>query len=63
MYSYLIKENGYTIGRTTGKYNAFKFIQTMLNQRQELGLWFGMKCVVRDEPKTIKEYTIEKTND
>lgn len=55
MYTYKILQNGYQIGVTKGKFKAFKFIKTLLGDK--IGLWFGNKCILKDEQT---EYTIER---
>lgn len=45
MYSYNIRENGFIIGRTRGKKQAFAFVVAMLKRENAIGHWIGLKCV------------------
>lgn len=50
MYTYLIKQNDYTIGQSRGKNNAFKFIQKEVNRQGLFGYWQGDRYIVDGKP-------------
>lgn len=54
MYAYNIRENGFIIGRVTGKKRAFAFILALLKLDNITGFWLGLKCVTNDKTRNIQ---------
>lgn len=65
MFTYQIKENGYTIGQTVGKKKAVEFIEKELSRLNAQGRWSN--CTINDVKCTVlkdgfrKEFLIEKS--
>lgn len=57
MYTYKIMQDGFQLGVSKGKHNAFEFIQEKLKYSNQLGIWNGLKC---ETDTSI--YTIERAD-
>lgn len=59
MHTYLIKKNNYTLCQATGKHKAFEIITRLVKQKDQLGIWDGLKCVTDTDTFTIERKDVE----
>lgn len=55
MYQYVIKKDGFAIGQRKGKKQCFDYIQALLKEEGQLGIWKDLKCET-----DMNIYTIER---